>query len=83
MGVHAADLELVAGVLVIAAGAWCGPVGRMIDLEIPDRARARADVGHRPVSPTVFQTIGSAESPLAWHRDRGGARYPTIDRRDG
>ena len=33
--------------LVIAAGAWCAPVGEMLGLRIPNRASSRADVGYR------------------------------------
>src|SRR5262249_9542188 len=36
----------------------------------------------QPVAPCLFQTISAAESPLAWHRDRGGAP-PYLTLRDG
>jgi sarcosine oxidase subunit beta len=37
--IRTATGELVAGALVIAAGAWCGPIGAMLDLEFPCAAR--------------------------------------------
>lgn len=65
--------DVVAGDLVIAAGAWCGPVGAMLDLEIPIVPVRGQMWATAPTTPTIFQTISAAESQLAWHRDRGGA----------
>ena len=36
---------IVAGELVLAAGAWCGPLGAMLDLDIPIVPGAWPDVG--------------------------------------
>jgi sarcosine oxidase subunit beta len=74
--------ELVAGALVIAAGAWCGPVGAMLDLDIPIVPVRGQMWATAPAPPRVFQTISAAESPLQWHRDRGGAP-PDLTHRDG
>jgi glycine/D-amino acid oxidase-like deaminating enzyme len=74
--------DVVAGTLVIAAGAWCGPIGAMLDLDIPIVPVRGQMWATAPVPPSVFQTISSAESAHAWHRDRGGAP-PDLTLRDG
>ncbi len=64
--------EFAAGALVLAAGAWCGPVGALLSLDVrivPVRGQMWATA---PVPPSVFQTMSAAESALAWHRDPGG-----------
>lgn len=80
--VHTSQSELVAGALVIAAGAWCGRIGAMLDLDIPIVPVRGQMWATAPGSPRVFQTISAAESALAWHRDRGGAP-PDLTHRDG
>lgn len=80
--IRTATGELVAGALVIAAGAWCGPIGAMLDLDIPIVPVRGQMWATAPGPPRVFQTISAAESPLAWHRDRGGAP-PDLTHRDG
>jgi sarcosine oxidase subunit beta len=73
---------IVAGALVIAAGAWCGPVGAMLDLDIPIvpvRGQMWATAPHTPRS---FHTISAAESAMAWTRDHGG-EPPDLTIRDG
>lgn len=62
---------VVAGEVVIAAGAWCGPVGALLGLEIPILPVRGQMWATSPVPPAVFQTIASAESQLAWHLDPG------------
>jgi sarcosine oxidase subunit beta len=74
--------EVIAGALVIAAGAWCGPIGAMLDLDIPIVPVRGQMWATAPQTPRVFHTISAAESPLAWHRDRGGAP-PDLTHRDG
>lgn len=63
--------------LVLATGAWCGPVGEMLGLKIPIvpvRGQMWA-TGAQP--PRVFNTIGSAESSFVWSRNNGAdANYP-------
>jgi sarcosine oxidase subunit beta len=73
---------LIAGTLVLAAGAWSGPVGAMLGLDIPIVPVRGQMWATAPVPPHVFQTIGSAESAMAWYRDRGG-ELSRLDRRHG
>ena len=71
--VRTAAAELVAGDLVIAAGAWCGPVGALLGLDIPITPVRGQMWTTPPVAPSVFQTISSAESQHDWDRDPGNA----------
>lgn len=64
--------EIVTGALVIAAGAWCGPVGALLGLEVPIVPVRGQMWATAPAPPSVFQTISSAESQHAWHVDPGG-----------
>ena len=57
--------------LVLAAGSWCGPVGRMLGLEIPIKPVRGQMWATGPVPPSVFHLISSAESSLAWRTDDG------------
>jgi len=54
--------------LVIAAGAWCGPVGRMLGLEIPIVPVRGQMWATGPLPPSLFRVISSTESTLAWHQ---------------
>src|SRR5438093_744849 len=63
--------DVAAGSLVLAAGAWCGPVGALLGLDIPLVPVRGQMWATAPVAPSVFQTMSSAESALAWHRDPG------------
>ena len=63
--------EIVAGAVVLAAGAWSGPVGALLGLEIPIVPVRGQMWATPPVPPSVFQTISSAESQHAWHLDPG------------
>ena len=74
--------DVVGGALVIAAGAWCGPVGAMLGLDIPIVPVRGQMWATAPLTPRSFHTISAAESPLAWSRDRGGAP-PDLTHRDG
>jgi glycine/D-amino acid oxidase-like deaminating enzyme len=69
---HTPHGEIVAGALVIAAGAWCGPVGALLGLDIPIVPVRGQMWATPPAPPSVFQTISSAESQHAWHLDPGG-----------
>ena len=74
--------EVVTEAVVIAAGAWCGCIGAMLDLDIPI-VPVRGQMWATASAPArVFQTISAAESALAWHRDRGGAP-PDLTHREG
>ena len=74
--------DVVAGALVIAAGAWCADLGAMLGLEIPIVPVRGQMWATAPLPPSVFQTISAAESAMCWHRDRGGAP-PDLTHRDG
>jgi sarcosine oxidase subunit beta len=74
--------ECVTGTLVIAAGAWSGPIGAMLELDIPIVPVRGQMWATAAVPPCVFHTMSAAQSALAWHRDRGGAP-PDLTHRDG
>jgi sarcosine oxidase subunit beta len=63
--------DVAAGALVIAAGAWCGPVGALLGLDIPIVPVRGQMWATAPAGPSVFQTISSAESQHAWDVDPG------------
>jgi sarcosine oxidase subunit beta len=63
--------DFAAGALVIAAGAWCGPLGALLGLRIPIVPVRGQMWATAAVAPSVFQTIASAESALQWHTDPG------------
>ena len=63
--------ELVCQSLVIAAGAWCGPVGRMLGLDIPIVPVRGQMWATDSLPPSVFQTMSSAESAHAWSINDG------------
>jgi len=58
--------------LVLATGAWCGPVGQMLGLKIPIVPIRGQMWATEPQPPRVFHTIGSAESSFDWSQDNGG-----------
>ena len=64
--------EVVAGDLVIAAGAWCHAIGAMLGLDIPIVPVRGQMWATAPIPPAVFHSISSAESALAWSGDPGG-----------
>jgi sarcosine oxidase subunit beta len=74
--------EIVASALVIAAGAWCAPVGALLGLDIPIVPVRGQMWATAPTTPSVFQTISSAESQHAWHLDPG-AEPPYLTIRKG
>ena len=57
--------------LVLAAGAWCGPLGRMLGLEIPIIPVRGQMWATESLPPSVFLTQSSAESAYAWSLDDG------------
>ena len=63
--------EFVSESLVIAAGAWCGPLGRMLGLEIPIVPVRGQMWATESLPPSVFQTQSSAESAHAWSVEDG------------
>ena len=57
--------------LVIAAGAWCAPVGEMLGLRIPIVPVRGQMWATESLPPSVFQTMSSAESAHIWSIDDG------------
>ena len=57
--------------LVIAAGAWCGPVGKMLGLRIPIVPVRGQMWATDSLPPSIFQTMSSAESAHVWSREDG------------
>ena len=74
--------EVVADALVIAAGVWSGPLGAMLDLDIPIVPVRGQMWATAPLPPRSFHTISAAESAMAWARDHGGSP-PDLTIRDG
>ena len=52
--------------LVLAAGAWCGPLGRMLGIRIPVIPVRGQMWATEPLTPRVFHSISGAESPSHW-----------------
>jgi len=57
--------------LVLGTGAWCGPVGRMLDLSIPIVPVRGQMWATNSLPMRVFNTIGSSESAYDWSLDDG------------
>ena len=77
--------EFRAGTLVLAAGAWCGPVGAMLGLSIPI-VPVRGQMWATDVlPPRVFNGISSMESQFHWRKDPGGddKTPPSLTHRGG
>jgi sarcosine oxidase, subunit beta len=64
--------EILAGRIVLAGGAWCGPLGALLGVDVPIVPVRGQMWATAPTSPSVFLTISSAESQHAWHLDPGG-----------
>ena len=77
--------EIVSESLVIAAGAWCGPLGRMLGLDIPIVPVRGQMWATESLPPSVFQTQSSAESAYAWSVDDGADTDtpPELTHKDG
>ena len=63
--------EFQAGTLVIAAGAWCAPLGAMLGLHIPIVPVRGQMWSTEVLPPRVFHNISSAESGFQWHQGPG------------
>ena len=57
--------------LVLAAGAWCGPLGEMLGLRIPILPVRGQMWASEPLPPRVFHSISSCESPMHWKGSPG------------
>jgi len=62
--------------LILAAGAWCGPLGKMLGLDIPiEPVRGQMwSIEHPPAR--TFHNFTTAESSLAWARRSMTTRGP-------
>lgn len=58
--------------LVLAAGAWCGPLGKMLGVRIPIVTVRGQMWATQPLPPRVFYSLSSAESYTHWSREPGG-----------
>ncbi len=58
--------------LVLAAGAWCGPLGEMLGIRIPIVPVRGQMWASQPLPPRVFHSLSSAESYSHWSVDPGG-----------
>ena len=61
----------VAGILIIAAGAWCAEIGMWLGLHIPIKPVRGQMWATGQLPPRVFHTISSTESVLDWHHTPG------------
>ena len=57
--------------LVLAAGAWCAPLGEMLGLRIPVIPVRGQMWATEPLPPRVFHTLSALESPLHWKDSPG------------
>ncbi len=57
--------------LVLATGAWCGPVGNLLGISIPIVPVRGQMWATESLPMRVFSTIGSSESPYDWSIDNG------------
>ena len=60
--------EFRAGSLVLAAGAWCRPLGELMGIHIPIAPVRGQMWATASMPPRVFHTIGSVESAYDWGR---------------
>ena len=71
--------------LVLAAGSWCGPVGRMLGVDIPIKPIRGQMWATESLPPRIFHTQSSAESTLTWSKDNGAdeSTPPNLTHKDG
>ena len=63
--------------LILAAGAWCGPLGEMLGVRIPIVPVRGQMWATAPLPPRSFYSLSSAESYAHWSRNPGSdARTP-------
>ena len=63
--------EHVAERLILAAGAWCQPLGSMLGLNIPIVPVRGQMWASEPLPPRVFHSLSAAESPMHWAQHPG------------
>ncbi len=61
--------------LVLAAGAWCGPLGEMLGIRIPVVPVRGQMWSTEPLPPRVFHSLSGVESYSHWSADPGGDRH--------
>lgn len=71
--------------LVLATGAWCGPVGSMLGLKIPIVPIRGQMWATASLPPRVMHTIGSTESSFEWSKDNrsDSATPPNLTHKNG
>jgi sarcosine oxidase subunit beta len=69
--VETADDTFIAGMLIIAAGAWCAEIGIWLGLHIPIKPVRGQMWATEQLPPRVFHTISSAASAMDWHHAPG------------
>ena len=57
--------------LLLAAGAWCGPLGKMLGLNIPIVPVRGQMWASESLPPRVFHSLSAAESPMHWAQSPG------------
>lgn len=62
--------DFASAALVLAAGAWCRPLGHLLGLEIPIFPVRGQMWATDPQPPRVHHLIASMESELHWHHER-------------
>ena len=84
-GVETAAETFIAGKLVLAAGAWCAPLGEMLDLRIPIAPVRGQMWDTAPLPPRTFQTFAAAESTMDWDNeaDHDADTPPELTHRQG
>ena len=55
-----------ADIVIVAAGAWCRDLGRLVEAEIPIEPVVGQMWSTEPLPPRIFGTIGSFESSFHW-----------------
>ena len=71
--------------LILAAGAWCGPLGEMLGVRIPIVPVRGQMWATQPLPPRVFYSLSSAESYAHWSRTPGNDAHtpPELTHIDG
>ena len=66
------DAEYRAGTLILAAGAWCRPLGALLGIDIPIVPVRGQMWATRPMPPRVFHGMAAVESYAHWSANPGG-----------
>ena len=71
--------------LVLAAGAWCGPVGKMLGIKIPIVPIRGQMWATESLPPLLHHTIGSTISSHAWSKNNGSNEVtpPNLTHKNG